>query len=212
MRDLPPVPSDVGRLTQGWQIGGHQMSTSWWVLVGLPVPVLPSDLLALLQEYTLFALPNLLSSMSSELSPTTCRLSISGMTVDQHNPPAHGAFSISEATNTAAGIIWRTGDPGRRGWSITYLPGCPHDFVELGWQLSAEGYNNILDSAVNFKQQLEGLPSYPPQTLVLGTLLRSQNGAPRPNSVFRPFVSAAPADKVVTIRRRIPSGRSVLPF
>jgi hypothetical protein len=199
-------------LTQDWEIEGHVMSTSWWVLINLPTPYLPSDLEILLTEYGLYALPNLLSSQAAALSPTTCRLAVGGLSVVQKAPPASGAFSVSEPTNTASGIIWRTGDPGRRGWSITYLPGCPHDFVEGGWQLSAEGWGNILASAIGFRSQLESLPSYPPQTLVLGTLLRQSGGAPRAAAVFRPFVDVAPAPKVVTIRRRVPLGRSVLPF
>ena len=132
--------------------------------------------------------------------------------VEQHNPPAHGAFGGSLAQNTAAGISWRTGEPGRRGWTITYLPGCPQDFLEEGWQLSAEGYNNILDTAVNFQLSLSTLPSYPPNTLVLGTVHRSRHGAPLPASVFAPFVDWFPVSKIVTIRRRIPESRSVLPF
>jgi hypothetical protein len=132
--------------------------------------------------------------------------------VVQHNPPAHGAFPSEEACNVASGIIWGTGERGRSGWAITYLPSCPHDFVDTGWQLSAEGYNNILDSAVNFKLQLESLPLFPPQTLVLGTLHRSRAGAPLHTARFAPFLYVRPARKVTTIRRRIPSGRSVSPF
>jgi hypothetical protein len=188
------------------------MSVSWWVEVALPLPYLYTDLLALLQEYTLFALPELLTSQAETCTPTTCRLSVAGNTVVQHNPPAHGAFSSEEPCNTAGGIIWQTLDGGRRAWSITYLPGCPHDFVELGWQLSAEGYNNLLDSATQFKLQLESLPSYPQNTLTMGTLHRSRHGVPLDAAQFSPFVFWRPAGKVVTIRRRIPQGRSVLPF
>lgn len=188
------------------------MSTAWWVLVNLPTPYEPSDFANLLSEYTLFALPELLTSMGSNVSPTTCRLSAGGLTVVQHNPPAHGSFGGIAPCNTATGLIWTTGDPGRRGWSITYLPGTPQDFYEGGWQLSAEGYNNALDSAVNFRLQLQSLGSYPPDTLVLGTLLRERDGAPLPASVFRPFISVRPSPKIVTIRRRIPPRQSVLPF
>lgn len=212
MHGLPPVPANVALLEQDWETGGHVMSTAWWFEVNLPEPYLYSDLAALLSEYTLYALPNLLASMCDTCSPTTCRLSVGGNTVVQHNPPAHGAFSSEEACNTAGGIIWYTGDRGRRGWTITYLPSCPHDFVALGWQLSAEGYNNLLDSATNFYLQMQTLPSYPHQTLVQGTLLRKRGGAPLGAAVFRPILYWRPATKVVTIRRRIPAGRSVLPF
>lgn len=212
MRGLPPIPSGVGRLTQGWEADGNQMSTSWWVLVNLGTPINPADLAALLTDYTLYALPNLLDSMSDVVSPTTCRLSVSGLTEVQHNPPAHGAFGGGAPASTASGIIWTTGDAGRKGWAITYLPGTPTDFYEGQWQLSAEGYRNVLDSATNFKLQLETLPLYPPDTLVLGSLLRARNGAPRPSAVFRPFVNWRPSPKLVTIRRRIPPRQSVLPF
>jgi hypothetical protein len=180
--------------------------------VNLPVPVNPSDLSVLLQEYTLFALPNLLNTQAANVNPSTCRLSVGGLTVSQKNPPASGAFSVADAANTAAGITWYTGDAGRKGWAITYLPCCPHDFVDDTYILSAEGWGNIDDAATNFKTQLESLPSYPPKTLVMGTLWRERAGAPRAASVFRPFVFWAPTPKVVTIRRRIPSGSRVSPF
>lgn len=212
MRGLPPVPSSVGLLTQDWEIGGHFMSTSWWMLLNLPRPLSNLDLSRLLSDYTLFALPNLLSSCTDTLSPTTCRLTIEGLVEQEKNPPAHGAFSSSEPCNTASGITWRTGEGGRRGWALTYLPGCPHDFVESGWQLSAEGWGNILDSAVNFWLQMRTLPSFPPDTVVLGTLHRARSGVPLSAGLFAPFVSVAPAPRVVTIRRRLPKRRAVLPF
>ena len=212
MRGLPPVPTTIGQLEQEWESSGRFMSNSWWVQVNLPLGYGISDLLTLLNEYTLYALPNLLNGISAGTSPTTCRLQVSGNVVTVKNPPAHGAWSGQQALNCAGGLIWRTGDGGRRGWAISYLPGLPDGFVDGSWQLSASGYANLLDAGVNFKLQLESLPSYPDQTLVLGTLHRSRAGVPLPHSIFSPYLSVEPALKVVTIRRRIPRGPSVLPF
>lgn len=207
----PPVPPEVIRLTQDWEVGGQTSSTSWWLRNSLNASLDELQANLILTSYLATALQPLLGMMHSEIQATTCRLRGVGINAVTFAPPNRGAWTGATELAVATGIKWNTLEGGRRRWAATYLPGTPASFVDGHWQFNETGFATVLANAAEFLAAMNDLPATGFGTQQLGTVHRRVGVTYIPDPVFFGFSSGYPVLKLCTIGRRIPPSRGVLP-
>lgn len=211
MRGLAPQPDDVARLTQWFDINGHQVSISFWLFGGSLIAIEPSAAEDVLAGWFNTCLPPLYECMHEGVIATTCQLGLRGFVWAAAAPPGHGAWVGGQADNVALGFHWITGEVGKGKQPITYIPGVPDVFIANNWKVNELAIGNLRASGTDLYHNMQALPAPDGSTLVPGVLHRVVGGAPMPTAQFAPYVGVVPTTKVVTIRRRIPKTGQIQP-
>lgn len=212
MRGLPPPPADVVQLVQDFDINGHTVSIGYWLFNPSNAGAGESDLLAIANAWFVTCLPSIYELQHDGTVASTCRCANRTLRVVSAAPPGHGAWTGGQADNVATGLHWLTGEAGALRGPITFIPGVPDVFISDNWRLSATAWGNLTASGRDLYNALNALPSPGGTPQVVGTVHRSNAGAPLPAAEFAPYIGVVPSAKVVTIRRRIPDRRSLSPF
>lgn len=212
MRGLPPPPLDVVHLTQTFDVDDNDVSVGFWLFNPSNVDAIVSELQELADAWFLTCLPNLLGLMHEGSVATTCRLTNRVLSYAELAPPNHGALTGGQADNVAVGLHWLTGAPATSISRITYVPATPDLFVDRGYRLSATGWGTLRANGTDLYNALNALPAPSGGTQAVGVVNRSRSGIPLSVATFTPYIGVVPTPKVVTIRRRIPSGRRVSPL
>jgi hypothetical protein len=80
------------------------------------------------------------------------------------------------------------------------------------WRLNETGYGTLREQGLELLHNLDALPGPLGQTQEVGTLLRKTAGGPLSASEFVGYNDVFPILKLVTIGRRIPPSRNLLPL
>lgn len=157
----------------------------------------------MLSQWFSTCLPSLLELQHRGCTPTTCHLSGLGYSFSEPAPPALGAWSGGAAAQVALGLKWRTGEPGRAGWALTWVPAIPDQFITDTWRLNELGAGNAQASARDLLNALNAITLSDGSTATVGTVHRSSHGAPALGASFAPYQSVQPVLHLATCRRRL---------
>ncbi len=210
MRGLPPWPANVAHLRADLLNDGARASIGFWLEIpGLDVAI-ASDIARVLDNL-IVAVEELVNPLTPvSVSVNACRLAAAGsapFSMTQLASPNVGAWSSGSDTQVATGIHWETTVAHKRGAAITHIPWTPDQFTDDHLRLNATGFDDTASEATTFMGDVaaSGFGGIP--VVTLGTLYRSQFGAPLPASQFAPFFIAVPVRVLTTIRRRMRQAR-----
>jgi len=201
----------MARIEQTWEVGTvptAEISNGFWIFhSGLEFADAP-ELQALLGDFQVDPLNDLLSLVPSNVSPGVSRLTRYGaapLTVELPGPPASGAGAVASPANSALVLSWRSLFGGQSSRSTTWLP-LPRDDVEgSGRMLTNSAYGSAQGTALAFLNHMNALTIG-----LLGRVsfetLHLRSAAPGPvTPAHSPIVWGHPSRWVGTLDRRIRS-------
>lgn len=210
MRGLPPQPADVASLELAYDVDGSPASTDHWVFVPGLQTLDYSAMRSLWTQIIFNAVQYLVPLMAAAGSIRTCRLARAGsapLEVVDVLAPNHGAGGGCQVLNAAMSIYWVVEFAGRGRGALTRLPALPDDFTDDHVHINTLGYSEIGARARDFLNAMNAVPSPAGGTCTLVTLHRQAGGVPLAIAEPRAIVTAVPAQRVATLRRRLNASR-----
>lgn len=206
MRGLPAPPSDVALVTYGIENDGALSSCSVWVQLLPGPPYDLGDLQAVKGNMgiTGIGLINALTTDSTVVR--TCRLRTFGSVVYDLEDALvfnSGAWTGSQVNSVASGIRWVTGEPGRRGWSVMFVPGFPDVFTTDHLTMTAGAMGEVFTAANRFISDSDAYFFGGITGVSVGTVHRQRFGRPLPFATFVPYVRAEPMRPVARQGKRL---------
>lgn len=212
---LPPVPSGIGHIEVRWAVGtvaGKEISNGFWVYSPALEAQGAANLQALLGDFLLTPLGDLLSLVPNDVACSVLRLSVYGatpLTVILPGPLAFGAGGSAAALNSALVLSWRSALAGQRSRSTTWLPLPMDDVDDNRVQLTTSAYGSAQGTAFAFLNNVNALSVGSGSPVELVTLNRRSSAGDLPVASFSPIVYGHPSRFVGSLDRRVRSrGRS----
>lgn len=209
---LSDWPLNVGRITALVDVAGRTVSTSsWWhEPSGVPMDSATCEVLA--DQWLLNCAVHLSQLMTSNARIAACRVECHSTVFARalvQVDPIPGEWTGAQALNVVVGLHFSGFMAGKGRASVMWLPGCPDEFITDSQALSGIGYANLRDHGVEYLNAFNALSIGSGRTIVHGTLHQISGGVRISPAVFDQTISVRPSDRVLTMRRRLPSGRQV---
>ncbi len=217
MRGLPAPPFDVVTIEAEWTVGDvKSVTTSWHVLAPGSWDATGVQLEALLGDFFLACVPDLLSVLGTDVTCSVLRLSTYGPTAQQiqYAPaPNVGATGTTNPINGALVMTWRTGEAGVSSLGHTFLP-LSDSLVDTDHaHLKSISWSQAQSAARSFVQHLDAIASPDGATCSMVVLHQSKFGQPLLTANVAPVALGDASPFVGTLRRRVRSRRpSSSPF
>jgi hypothetical protein len=215
VRGLPPLPTDILRLTaylrvlEGWCSIEQHIWNPGSSTAGIP------DLQAFAAQWFFSPLGDLSGICPANTSFSALRLSTSGpahLTYTEPLAPNTGPFGSVTSLNAAVCLTWLTGEAGTGSKSHTRLP-LAEEYIDLDRQsLTAFAYDAAGSAAGGYVSHVNALVAVDGALCVLACVHRSRHGSPLASSTWSPVLDGVASPRVTTLRRRIRSRDRFSPF
>jgi hypothetical protein len=206
MRDLPPLPPDFVVITATWSVRTSFVTTSWHLFAPGADDATTVELNALLGQFFLFPVADLLSVLSSDTSCSLLRLATVGTApfVVEYVPAFNtGAIGEASSLNSAAVLTWRTSQRRIGGHFHTWLPLALPFVADDRRHVTDLAYSELAGAARSFALHVNEIPSPDGGLCVLAAVSRSEAGVPLPTSTWTPVLLGDASRTIGTLRRRI---------
>jgi len=204
---LPPPPADVLRFTLGFELLGEEPTCSFWIRCPRIAELEDSELASFLGPLEPAAKSLYVDVTHHNLHLAVLRLATFGprrLTFLSSPLDSFGVFEFAAPDNVAVCLHWLTAAEGSGRDAITHLPGAPTAMTGNQRSITSAFFGQLRSAGESFLSDVNAITTSLGDHLQLGTLHRSEAGAPLPASLFEPFHGVLPTQIVGTLRRRIP--------
>jgi hypothetical protein len=199
MRGLVPPPPGVLRLDVAGTIDAANWMTGWWMFVSSEETLSVDDYTNMLALLQISSTDFIVNVGSNNVVVNACRLSVWGslsLELVHVVPGVRGLQGDALPGNEALCVVWQTGERGREGVALTYMPGFPGVFTDDSVFVNRTGAGTIKTQADNFAVQVNEHTAPVGHQLTLGVLHRARAGVPLVPGEFTPFQAVKSAQRI----------------
>jgi hypothetical protein len=202
---LPLLPEGSMRWKLEWSVDESLASTQHWVFLLDAALMSFAEFEEFHGDLITWAL-ELVEPMSTSTQLEASRLFETGLNTRedfQHFAPNHGAAGTGMAINVGAGLYWIVQESGRRGHSISHIPGVPVSYSDDARHLNALGVTEMEGHAAAFFNGVNAIVAPNGNTPRLSAARLRSGGAPLTPPLLLPIEGVVPVTRLTTLKRRI---------